>query len=36
VKHSITNAMLRYVRKGRIVAREFRRGIRVWEMRRDG
>lgn len=30
VKHSVTNAMLRYTRKGKVAAGEIRRGIRVW------
>jgi hypothetical protein len=30
VKHSVTNAMLRYARKGKVEAGEIRRGVRVW------
>ena len=30
VKHSVTNAMLRYARKGKVAVGEIRRGIRVW------
>src|SRR5688572_24886532 len=30
VKHSVTNAMLRYKAKGKVVAGEMRKGVRVW------
>lgn len=30
VKHSVTNAMLRYKEKGRVIAGEMRKGVRVW------
>jgi hypothetical protein len=30
VKHSVTNAMLRYKAKGKVIAGEMRKGVRVW------
>jgi hypothetical protein len=34
VKHSVTNAMLRYASKGKIAAGEMRKGVRVWRAAR--
>jgi hypothetical protein len=33
VKHSVTNAMLRYKAKGKVIAGEMRKGVRVWRVK---